>query len=116
MDDVWGAFLHHPLHFEQHALEDAGMFCFWAVKKTTTQTLPTKQLLYGSDKPLYIYNTLPETSIAPENGWLEDDPFLLGFGSFSGDVSFKEGMFPFFSSLFFKAPQKNNPALDIDIR
>ena len=28
--------------------------------------------------------TLPETKIAPENGWLEDDPFLLGFGLFSG--------------------------------
>ena len=22
--------------------------------------------------------TLPETNIAPGNGWLEDDPFLLG--------------------------------------
>ncbi len=30
-------------------------------------------------------NTLPETNIfAPENGWLEDKPFLLGFGNFSG--------------------------------
>ena len=29
--------------------------------------------------------TLPETNIfAPENGWLEYDPFLLGFGLFSG--------------------------------
>ena len=27
----------------------------------------------------------PEVSqFAPENGWLEDDPFLLGFGNFSG--------------------------------
>ena len=28
--------------------------------------------------------TLPETNIdiAPENGWLEDDGFLLGFGLF----------------------------------
>ena len=33
------------------------------------------------------------THIAPENGWLEDDPFLLGFGLFSGvfAVSFREG-------------------------
>ena len=23
-------------------------------------------------------NTLPKTNIAPENGWLEDKPFLLG--------------------------------------
>ena len=29
--------------------------------------------------------TLPETNIfAPENGWLEYDCFLLGFGLFSG--------------------------------
>ena len=37
--------------------------------------------------------TLPETNVAPENGWLEDDPFLLGFGLFSGAfaVSFREG-------------------------
>ena len=29
--------------------------------------------------------TLPETNIfAPENGWLEYDPFLLGPGLFSG--------------------------------
>ena len=38
--------------------------------------------------------TLPETNIfAPKNGWLEYDPFLLGFGLFSGAfaVSFREG-------------------------
>ena len=31
--------------------------------------------------------------MAPENGWLEDDRFLLGFGLFSGAfaVSFREG-------------------------
>ena len=28
--------------------------------------------------------TLPETNIAPKNGWLEYDPFLLGFGLLSG--------------------------------
>ena len=28
--------------------------------------------------------TLPETNISPENGWLEYDRFLLGFGPFSG--------------------------------
>ncbi len=27
---------------------------------------------------------LPKTNVAPENGWLEDDPFLLGFSPFSG--------------------------------
>ncbi len=26
--------------------------------------------------------TLPETNIAPENGWLEDNPFLLGWPFF----------------------------------
>ena len=37
--------------------------------------------------------TLPETNIfAPENGWLEYDPFLLGPGLFSGAfaVSFRD--------------------------
>ena len=39
--------------------------------------------------------TLPETNIAPENGWLEDDPFLFGIRPiFRGEnVSFREGMF-----------------------
>ena len=39
--------------------------------------------------------TLPKTNskFAPTNGWLEYDPFLLGFGLFSGAlvVSFREG-------------------------
>ena len=26
----------------------------------------------------------PKFNIAPEKRWLEDDPFLLGFGNFSG--------------------------------
>ena len=36
--------------------------------------------------------SLKLTAKAPENGWLEDDPFLLGFGNFSGAfaVSFRE--------------------------
>ena len=35
--------------------------------------------------------TLPETNIAPENGWLEYDPFLLGWPIFRGEnVSFRE--------------------------
>ena len=28
--------------------------------------------------------TLPETNMAPESGWLEDEAFLLGFTLFSG--------------------------------
>ncbi len=31
-----------------------------------------------------VKGTLPETNISPENGWLEDDRFLLGPGLFSG--------------------------------
>ena len=35
--------------------------------------------------PTTLKFTLPQTNIfAPENGWLEYDPFLLGFGLFSG--------------------------------
>ena len=34
---------------------------------------------------------LPETNLVPKDGWLEDDPFLLGFGPFSGaTVDFSE--------------------------
>ena len=29
----------------------------------------------------------PKFNIAPEKWWLEDDPFLLGFGNFSGENS-----------------------------
>ncbi len=38
--------------------------------------------------------TLPETNIAPENGWLEDDPFLLGQTAYFQvrSVSFREGI------------------------
>ena len=39
--------------------------------------------------------TLPETNIASENGWLEDDPFLLGRPIFRCYVSFREGITPF---------------------
>ena len=35
--------------------------------------------------------TLPETNIAPENGCLEYDPFLLGFGLFSGAKTLVSG-------------------------
>ena len=46
--------------------------------------------------PQYHGYTLAETNskFAPENGWLEYDPFLLGFGLFSGAlaVSFREGI------------------------
>ena len=40
--------------------------------------------------------TPPKFKIAPANGWLEDDPFLLGHGLFSGAkchyVSFRTGI------------------------
>ena len=33
----------------------------------------------------FKFLTLPKTNIfAPENGWLDDDPFLVGAGLFSG--------------------------------
>ena len=35
--------------------------------------------------------TLPEINMAPKNGWLEDEPFLLGWPIFRGHVSFTEG-------------------------
>ena len=37
-------------------------------------------------------NRLPETNIAPENGWLEYDSFLLGWPVFRGELLiFREG-------------------------
>ena len=39
--------------------------------------------------------TLSETNseFTPENGWLEDDPFLMGWPIFRGYVSFRECIF-----------------------
>ena len=36
---------------------------------------------------------VPETNIAvaPENGWLKDDPFLLGYHLFRCYITFREG-------------------------
>ena len=39
--------------------------------------------------------TLPETNIAPENGWLEYDRFLLGPGLFSGAKMLVSGIVTF---------------------
>ena len=35
--------------------------------------------------------TLPEMNISPKNGWLEDDPFLLGLGLCSGAMLVSQG-------------------------
>ena len=57
----------------------------------TIYELNDKMDLPGSDE----VPSLKLTANAPENGWLEYDPFLLGFGLFSGAfaVSFREGIF-----------------------
>ena len=33
-----------------------------------------------------VFTRLPKTSIAPENGWLEDKPFLLEWPDFRGEM------------------------------
>ena len=38
---------------------------------------------------------LPKTNMAPENHWLEDDPFHLGFGLFSGASCRPLGIVPY---------------------
>ena len=47
--------------------------------------------------PGFLGDTLPTTNseFTPENGWLEDDPFLLKWSIFRGKlaVSFREGSF-----------------------
>ena len=61
-----------------------------------------KRYFGGVINHVYI-STLPETNIAPDNGRLEYDPFLLGFGLFSGAfaVSFREGNFYKFPLFFY---------------
>ncbi len=46
-------------------------------------------------------NTPPKFDIAPEKWWLEDDPFLLGFGNFSGASCWN------FGGVSQQNPQKN---------
>ena len=54
---------------------------------------------FGGSNIQRLNITLPETNIAPENGWLGDDPFLLERPIFRGYVSFREGTgFVFFFS------------------
>ena len=59
------------------------------------------QLQAAANASLLAYEQLPSLKLtailAPENGWLEYDPFLLGFGLFSGAfaVSFREGTIHF---------------------
>ena len=48
----------------------------------------------------FWYPTLPETNIAPENGWLEYDRFLLGPGLFSGAFAVSFGPTSNFQSHF----------------
>ena len=36
---------------------------------------------------------VPSLKMAPENGWLEDDPFLLGWPIFGGFLGFRESSF-----------------------
>ena len=44
----------------------------------------------GMLKPFFWVPSLKLTANAPENGWLEDNPFLLGRPIFRGYVSFRE--------------------------
>ena len=62
-----------------------------------TQTHKRLGVTIGGIKKISGFSsTLPETNIAPKNGWLEYKPFLLGFGLFSGAfwlVSGRVGIF-----------------------
>ena len=50
-------------------------------------------VVWSSRIKLYISISFkdPETSVASENGWLEDDPFFLGYYLFRCYLSFREG-------------------------
>ena len=43
--------------------------------------LPSSKVFKAIMSMMY---TPPKFNIAPEKWWLEDDPFVLGFGNFSG--------------------------------
>ena len=49
-------------------------------------------IISSENRCFFIQFTLKLTAKAPENGWLEDDPFLLGPGLFAGAfaASFRE--------------------------
>ena len=76
----------------------------WSFYRFTVWVL---SVLHGS----HHYLNLKLTVCAPENGWLEDDPFLLGFGLFSGvlAVSFRQYKRFFF---FFRSFESQNPWSD----
>ena len=69
---------------------------FWDLKKShAAKQANWENKTFGeiTDLGRKIEFTFPETNseFAPENGWLEDDPFLLGWPIFRGYVSFMEG-------------------------
>ena len=68
-----------------------GLLYMLEASSTTTSTLLRN--LVKLDGNGQTFTRLPKTNIASENGWLEDDRFLLGPGIFSGAfvVSFSEG-------------------------
>ena len=39
-------------------------------------------------------NILSETNISPKDGWLEDDPFILGWPIFRGELLNFQGRYP----------------------
>ena len=80
----WCSTMHQPRYFH-HGPQRWRCFHLWAHPRWQNMGEKWKN------------HTLPKTNsnIAPENRWLEDDPFLLGPGIFSGYVSFR-----------FRLPQK----------
>ena len=69
----------------------------WSQCPTPASSDAWVPLVLGFGNRLFFSPEIPSlklTSKAPENGWLEYDPFLLGFGLFSGAfaVSFREGV------------------------
>ena len=63
-------------------------FCFSCLSKIIERTTQTDNTMRWLLEVLLASKcfTLPETNIALENQWLEDEIFLLGFGLFSGAI------------------------------
>ena len=64
----------------QHLLDSTSSLFFFLWSMVVIFSVMNKVVAISFQKGL----TLPEINMAPKNGWLEDDPFLLGPDLFSG--------------------------------
>ena len=76
--------LHHICVIQSPNLHRCDVFYGKPLGRRQTQKTHTPNP-YQKQSPI----TPPKFNIAPKNGWLEDERFLLGFGNYSGAVPVK---------------------------